>query len=195
MGGQKKGRTPRPSNGGMERARARKVRAAKLSRTLSGLCHVMAKCLRSCRVCELVKSLRFLISPAVVVVVRAGGRGRGTGSRLRRPLFLISVSLRPSARSANRPRSSAFRRMNKFVRTLFYPPRPLPPVNVCFHSYRISIPEQHLSRVFAAAPGKGKCWGGGAAGWGRGWNFSAVLTCSPGRQGCRNAAFSLQVEI
>lgn len=152
------------------------IPAAKLNRALSDLCHVMAKYLSSCRLSELVKCLLFLF---LFSSGGGGGVGGGTDSRVCRPLFLVSVSLRLSARFGHQLSSSSLRRMTEFVRMPFYFPFPFPsPVNVCFHSYRVSIPEQHWSRVF--------CLGREGGGGGK--------PAGPSRQVCRNAAFSPQVE-
>lgn len=121
------------------------VPAAKLNRALSDLCHVMAKYLSSCRLSELVKCLLFLLFFFQWWWWWWCGRGHW------QPRASPSVSGQRISASisafGHQLRSSSLRRMTEFVRMPFYFPFPSP-VNVCFHSYRVSIPEQHWSRVF-----------------------------------------------
>lgn len=105
-------------------------------------------------VSELVKCLLFLFFSS-----GCGGGGRGHWQ----PHVSPSVSDQRISASisafGHQLRSSSLCRNTEFVRMLFYFPFPSP-ANVCFHSYRVSIPEQHWSRVFATLPGKRREGGG-----------------------------------
>lgn len=119
-----------------------------LTLALLDLCHVMAKYLSPSR---LWIGQVFFPSDAAVALPR--GRRLLSPAACSAPCF-PSVHLCVGACvCGSQLRSPYLRQTTAFVRILFCPP--LCWVDVCFYSYRILIPEQHLSRVFATVPGGG----------------------------------------